>query len=158
MRSGRCRTPSVRSLQIAAARAGIRTGVDRSAARRRAGPEAAAQPPARRPGGGAKENFDLSSFYANEGALADSDNNLIPDRVDVLLSAEGDGSEGIIDLAARLGLESTGISLPIARTAKSLTAPASEPILVLIGTAHPVVEQLIKDTSGRRRRCSPAKG
>ncbi|HEV3139043.1 MAG TPA: hypothetical protein VGY57_00935, partial [Vicinamibacterales bacterium] len=41
--------------------------------------ETAAQPPARRPGGGAKENFDLSAFYANEGALGDSDNNLIPD-------------------------------------------------------------------------------
>ena len=75
----------------------------------------AAQPPARRPGGGAKENFDLSSFYSNDGALADSDNNLIPDRVDVLLSAEGDGADGVIDLAARLGLESTGISLPIAK-------------------------------------------
>src|SRR4051812_13296072 len=107
--------------------------------------ETAAQAPARRPGGGAKESFDLSTFYANEGALADSDNNLIPDRVDVLLSADGSGSEGIIDLAARLGLESTGISLPIARTPKSLTAPASEPILVLIGTSHPVVDQLIKD-------------
>src|SRR5439155_20425920 len=45
-------------------------------------PEAAtssAPPPARRPGGGAKENFDLSTFYASEGALADADNNLIPD-------------------------------------------------------------------------------
>jgi len=64
---------------------------------RAAAPEpAVAQAPARRPGGGAKENFDLSTFYAIDGALADSDNNLIPDRVDVLLSAEGDGSEGII--------------------------------------------------------------
>src|SRR5258708_35264110 len=53
-----------------------------------AAPETAAtQPPARRPGGAAKDTFDLSSFYANEGALADSDNNLIPDRVDVLLSS-----------------------------------------------------------------------
>src|ERR1019366_971883 len=67
----------------------------------------AAAPPARRPGGGAKDNFDLSSFYANEGALGDSDNNLIPDRVDVLLSPHGDGADGVVDLAARLGLEST---------------------------------------------------
>ena len=119
---------------------------------------AAAPPPARRPGGGAKENFDLSTFYANEGALADSDNNLIPDRVDVLLSAEGDGSEGIIDLAARLGLESTGISLPIARTAKSLTAPASEPLLVLIGTSHPLVEQLIKDRKWTAPSLQPGEG
>jgi Zinc carboxypeptidase len=126
---------------------------------RAAAPEqAAAQPPTRRPGGGAKENFDLSSFYAIEGALADSDNNLIPDRVDVLLSAEGDGSEGIIDLAARLGLESTGISLPVARTAKALTAPASEPILVLIGTAHPVTDQLIKEHKWEPPPLQPGEG
>src|SRR5436190_5483744 len=106
---------------------------------------AASQPTARRAGGGAKENFDLSSFYANDGALADSDNNLIPDRVDVLLSPDGDGSAGVIDLAARLGLESTGVSLPIARSAKAITAPDSEPILVLIGTTHPIVDTLIKN-------------
>jgi hypothetical protein len=120
--------------------------------------QAASPPPARRPGNGAKENFDLSTFYANEGALADSDNNLIPDRVDVLLSADGDGSEGIIDLAARLGLESTGISLPIARTAKSLTAPASEPMLVLIGTSHPLVDQLIKERKWEAPALQPGEG
>ena len=126
---------------------------------RAAAPEpVVAQAPARRPGGGAKENFDLSTFYAIDGALADSDNNLIPDRVDVLLSAEGDGSEGIIDLAARLGLESTGISLPIARTAKTLTAPESEPILVLIGTSHPVAGQLIKNNKWDPPPLQPGEG
>jgi hypothetical protein len=120
--------------------------------------QAALQPPARRPVGGAKENFDLSTFYSNEGALADSDNNLIPDRVDVLLSADGDGAEGVIDLAARLGLESTGISLPIARTAKSLAAPESEPILVLIGTSHPVVDQLMKNHTWEAPSLQPGEG
>ena len=119
---------------------------------------AASQAPARRPGGAAKDAFDLSTFYANDGALGDSDNNLIPDRLDVLLSAEGEGSEGIIDLAARLGLESTGISLPIARTAKSLTAPATEPILVLIGTSHPIVEQLIKEHKWEAPPLQPGEG
>jgi hypothetical protein len=126
---------------------------------RAAAPEQpASQPPARRPGGGAKENFDLSTFYAIDGALADSDNNLIPDRADVLLSAEGDGAEGVIDLAARLGLESTGISLPIARTAKSLVAPESEPILVLIGMSHPVVDQLIKNQKWDAPSLQPGQG
>src|SRR4029079_14709618 len=71
--------------------------------RARAAEPAALQPPGRRPGGAAKDTFDLSTFYANDGALGDSDNNLIPDRVDVLLSADGEGSEGVVDLAARLG-------------------------------------------------------
>jgi hypothetical protein len=119
---------------------------------------AAAQPPARRPGGGAKENFDLSTFYANEGALADSDNNLIPDRVDVLLSADGAGTDGIVDLAARLGLESTGVSLPIAKPAKAIAAPDSEPILVLIGTSHPVIDSLIKNHKWEPPPLQPGEG
>jgi hypothetical protein len=119
---------------------------------------AAAPPPARRPGGGAKENFDLSTFYANEGALADSDNNLIPDRVDVLLSADGAGTDGIVDLAARLGLESTGVSLPIAKPAKAIAAPDSEPILVLIGTSHPVIDTLIKSHKWEPPPLQPGEG
>jgi zinc carboxypeptidase len=119
---------------------------------------AAAPPPARRPGGGTKENFDLSTFYANDGALADSDNNLIPDRVDVLLSADGDGTDGVVDLAARLGLESTGISLPVVKTAALITAPESEPILVLIGTSHPLVEQLIDKKKMDRPSLQPGEG
>jgi len=117
-----------------------------------------AQPPARRPGAGAKENFDLSSFYTNEGALADSDNNLIPDRVDVLLSADGDGSDGVVDLAARLGLESTGVSLPIAKSPGELTTPESEPILVLVGLSHPTVEQLVKNHKWERPALQPGEG
>src|SRR4051812_2344221 len=120
--------------------------------------QAAVQPPGRRAAGGAKESFDLSAFYANEGALADSDNNLIPDRVDVLLSADGDGSEGIIDLAARLGLESTGISLPIAKPAAAISAPESEPILVLVGTSHPLVEQLIGSHKWNAPSLQPGEG
>src|SRR5262249_29529447 len=87
---------------------------------------AAALPPGRRPAGGAKENFDLSTFYAIDGGLSDSDNNLIPDRVDVLLAPDGDGTDGVVDLAARLGLESTGIALPIAKTPRGISAPESE--------------------------------
>jgi zinc carboxypeptidase len=120
-------------------------------------PDTPAQPPARRPGGGAKENFDLSSFYSNDGALADSDNNLIPDRVDVLLSPDGDGADAVVDLAARLGLESTGVALPIAKPPKNLT-PESEPILVLIGTSHPAVQQLIDAHKWERPNLEPGEG
>ena len=119
---------------------------------------AVSPPPARRPGGGTKENFDLSSFYTNDGALADSDNNLIPDRVDVMLSADGDGAAGVVDLAARLGLESTGVAIPIAKAPKAIVSPDSEPILVLIGTSHPVVETLIKDRKWEKPELQPGEG
>jgi Zinc carboxypeptidase len=120
--------------------------------------DAAPAPPARRPGGGAKENFDLSTFYAIDGALADSDNNLIPDRVDVLLTADGDGTDGIVDLAARLGLESTGIALPIAKTPKSIAAAESEPILVIVGVSHPLLDQLSEAHKWDKPTLAPGEG
>jgi hypothetical protein len=102
------------------------------------------QPPGRRPGGAAKEAFDLSNFYANDGALGDSDNNLIPDRIDALIVADGDGTSAVPTLGARLGLESTGISVPIAKTATAVVSPDSEPTLVLVGTTNALVDQLVK--------------
>ncbi len=70
-----------------------------------------------RPGAAAKADIDLSNLYTNEGLLGDSDGNLIPDRVDALLSPSGEGTVGTVDLAARIGLESAGITLPAARPA-----------------------------------------
>jgi len=121
-------------------------------------PEPASQPPARRPGAAAKDNVDLSSFYTIDGAFGDSDNNLIPDRIDMLLSADGDGTDGVVDLAARLGLESTGVSIPIAKPARSITAPESEPMLVLIGQSHPAVDLLIKNEKWQRPSLDPGEG
>jgi hypothetical protein len=121
-------------------------------------PQPPSQPPVRRPGAGAKDTVDLSSFYTIDGAFGDSDNNLIPDRIDALLSAEGDGTERVIDLAARMGLESTGVSIPIVRSAKSMTAPEAEPLLVLIGQSHPVVETLIKNGKWQRPSLDAGEG
>ena len=90
-------------------------------------------PLGRRPGSGPKENLDLSTLYTNEGFFGDSNNNLIPDRVDVVLSPAGEGVAGTVDLAARIGLEGTGVSVPLAIPAPALGKPESEPTLVLIG-------------------------
>ncbi len=125
---------------------------------RAASPEPApAPPPGRRPGG-PKENLDLSTFFTIDGALTDSDNNLIPDRVDVVLSPDGGGTGAIVDLAARLGLESTGIAVPIARPASAVRAPDGEPVLVLIGVSHPIVDRLIKDGKWERPPLQPGEG
>jgi hypothetical protein len=98
----------------------------------------------RRPGGGAKESLDLSSLFAIDGLLGDSDSNLIPDRLDAVVSPAGDGTDGVVDLAARLGLESTGVAWPVVIPADSLGPPDSQPTLVLVGTAHPVANELVK--------------
>ncbi len=134
-------------------------------------------PIARRPAN-AKENLDLSTLYAIDGGLGDSDNNLIPDRSDVVLSPNGDGVDATIDLAARIGLESTGIAVPLVMAADaidaslpaageaaadrpadaSLNRPESLPTLVLIGTTHPVVERLIQQKKLERPALAPGEG
>ena len=99
----------------------------------------------RRPGSAAKEQLDLSSIYTNEGFLGDSDENLIPDRIDVLLSPSGQGIEGTVDLAARIGLESAGVQIPVAQVPEAIEDPEAAPTLVLIGTDHPLVQQLVRE-------------
>ena len=101
---------NVRARADPAARAGLRRrrrSICRPRLLRAAAAVAAARAPARR-----RREGELRSLHRSTRTTArsaDSDNNLIPDRVDVLLSADGDGTDGVIDLAARLGLESTGI-------------------------------------------------
>ncbi|HEY2942499.1 MAG TPA: hypothetical protein VGN09_08710, partial [Vicinamibacteria bacterium] len=119
-------------------------------------------PLGRRPSGTAKENLDLSTLYSIDGGLGDSDNNLIPDRVELLLCPSGEGTEGTIDLAARLGLESTGISIPIAVPPQALEGaadrPESQPTLVLIGTSHPLIDRLVKEKKLARPELKPGEG
>ena len=143
-----------------AARAGIGRG-RRSICRAAAAPDQRPpQPPARRPGGGAKENFDLSTFYANEGALADSDNNLIPDRVDVAAErrrrrrGRRRRSRGAPRASSRPASRCRSRS-----TAKAITAPdeRADPR----ADRHVASDRRSADQGqqvGARRRCSPAKG
>jgi hypothetical protein len=131
---------------------------------------------------GAKEGLDLSTLYAIDGALGDSDNNLIPDRTEVMISAFGEGTEGVIDLAARIGLESTGVSFPLVILSDAIDAtsapaategtmpsatpepegarerPEALPMLVLVGAKHPVIERLIRDKKFAIPELAPGEG
>lgn len=108
-------------------------------------PEAPSRPTPSRPGSGGKDDLDLSTLFDAEGLLGDSDNNVIPDRIDAVLSAVGEGVDGTVDLAARLGLESAGITLPLGRTVNQIDDASSEPTLVVIGLDHPLVADLVDD-------------
>lgn len=112
----------------------------------------------RRPGGGNKTGLDLSNLYANGGFFSDTDSDLVPDRVDVLLTAAGAGSVSSVDLAARLGLEATGITVPIAKTAGEIDDPESEPPLVIIGADHPLIARLIEEESLEAPPLDPGEG
>jgi hypothetical protein len=119
-------------------------------------PQPSPAPP--RPGSEAKEKVTLANLYTNDGLLGDSDNNRIPDRLDVVLSPSGEGTEGTVNLAARLGLESTGISIPVALPPERLGNPDDQPTLVLIGIAHPLVDKLVTEKKFERPPLQPGEG
>ena len=92
-----------------------------------------------RPGSGPKRRLDLSNLYTPDGLLGDGDSNLIAERIDAVLSPALPYN-GTLDLAARLGLESTGLSVPIVRLPEDIEDAGAEPTLVLIGQ-HPLLEE-----------------
>jgi hypothetical protein len=92
-----------------------------------------------RPGSGAKDELDLSNLFTGEGLLGGSP---IPNRIDALLVPGSDGVAGLPDLAARLGLESTGIIVPLVEPAATLTRPGWHPTMVLAGTDNRLTQQL----------------
>ena len=96
-------------------------------------------PIAGRPGSGGKAGLDLSNLYTSEGLLGGG---LIPDRVDAMLAPGGDGVDGLPDLAGRLGLESTGLVVPLTEPAAEIDRPGSRPTLVLAGVDNPLTQQL----------------
>ena len=75
-----------------------------------------------RPGSSAKNDLDLSSLYTTDGLLGGGP---IPDRIDVVLVPGSSGVEGLPDLAGRLGLESTGLIVPLVRPANTFDNPRS---------------------------------
>ena len=93
-------------------------------------------------GGG---GFDLSSLFSIDGVLADSYPDLIPDRVDTTMffGASPDNLSAA-NIAARLGLESTGMALPIARKADEVADMSRETNPMLIGRDNTHVDALVK--------------
>ena len=95
-----------------------------------------------RPGASAKKSMDLSNLYTADGFLGDSDGDEIPDRTDAVLAPSGDAR--IVGLAARIGLESAGLVVPLVLLPSELPPPARRPTTVLVGAgpAHPLVSEL----------------
>lgn len=96
-------------------------------------------PVAARPGSGTKSELDLSNLYTRAGLLGGDP---FPTRVDALLVAGDSGVARLSDLAARLGLEAIGLSVPLVERASALARPASHPPLVLAGTANRLTREL----------------
>ncbi len=95
-----------------------------------------------RPGAGGRARISLAGLYGTDGLLGDRNSDLIPDRLDVLLSPGDGGHEAIIDLADRLGLESAGLTLPVAAPPGLIDTPESSPTLLLVGDEHPLAAEI----------------
>ncbi|MBT8489259.1 MAG: hypothetical protein KJO65_10595 [Gemmatimonadetes bacterium] len=92
-----------------------------------------------RPGSGAKDDLDLSNLYTSDGLLGGSP---IPDRVDAVIVPGGTGLGGVPELGARLGLESTGLLVPLVHPADAIERPSSQPTMILVGAGNPLTAQL----------------
>jgi hypothetical protein len=113
----------------------------------------------RRAGSGGSRSADLSNIYAIGGLLGDSQNDLIPDRTDTVIVPSGaDEALGAVDVAARLGLESTGIRVPLARTAADIEDPSGGPTPILIGRNNPLVQRLITEKKLDTGALQPGQG
>src|SRR5262245_25811361 len=105
------------------------------------------------------KTFDLSTAYSIDGWFGDTFVDLIPDRLETALVI-GDGLEslGATHIAARLGLESTGVTLPITRSARRVTNAGAEPNPILVGRSNDLVQQLVKLGKVRLDDLKPGEG
>jgi hypothetical protein len=88
--------------------------------------------------------FDLSEVYSLSGWYGDRYQDLLPDSTETAILVGGDAREalGAADISARLGLETTGVTFPIARSDASVLHPRNEPSPILIGRDNRLVQAL----------------
>ena len=111
-----------------------------------------------RPGRSAKNSLDLSNIYTSDGILGDSDNDIIPDRVDAMMISGSSGISLMPDLAGRIGMESTGITVPFVEPAVTLDDPSSQGTLVLVGTENTLTTQLADSGKVELSSLEPGEG
>ncbi|MBI3490428.1 MAG: hypothetical protein HY047_01305 [Acidobacteria bacterium] len=94
---------------------------------------------------GPSRAFDLTNVFSIDGWYGDAYVDLIPDRTEtaIVLGGAAD-SLPAAHIAARLGLETTGITLPLTRVAEKVRTPEREPNPILVGRSNTLVQRLVK--------------
>ena len=113
-------------------------------------------------GGGAAASartFDLSNALSIDGWYGDAYADLVPDRLDttIVLGGAAD-SLPAAHIAARLGLETTGITLPLTRVAEKVRTPEREPSPILVGRSNVLIGRLAKIGKARLDDLQPGEG
>lgn len=105
------------------------------------------------------KTFDLSNPFSIEGWFGDVYTDLIPDRTDtVVIAGTAADALGAASVTARLGLETTGVTLPIAKTADEVRDPAREQNPILVGRDNRLVQELVKIGRARLDDLRPGEG
>ncbi|MEX2283203.1 MAG: M14 family metallopeptidase [Gemmatimonadota bacterium] len=82
-------------------------------------------------------DFTLSDLYTIRGLFRDTNQDLVPDRTDALLSLHnGDAASGMVDLAARIGLETAGMRLPFVDVDRQRDYLPDEGFPIVVGDGH----------------------
>jgi hypothetical protein len=103
--------------------------------------------------------FDLSNALSIDGWYGDAYADLIPDRTDttIILGGAAD-SLPAAHISARLGLETTGITLPLTRVADKVRTPEREPSPILVGRSNVLIDRLVKIGKARFDDLQPGEG
>ncbi|MFN8062456.1 MAG: M14 family metallopeptidase [Vicinamibacterales bacterium] len=111
-------------------------------------------------GGGARgKTFDLANPYSIEGWFGDAYTDLIPDRTDTSIVVGGPAeASGAAAIAARLGLETTGLTFPIAKSQDDVRDPSRESNPVLVGRDNRLVDALVRVGRARLDDLRPGEG
>jgi hypothetical protein len=103
--------------------------------------------------------FDLVNAFSIEGWYGDAYQDLIPDRTDTgIIVGDAADAMGAAHIAARLGLETTGIGLPITKRDEKVKEPGNEASPILVGRNNTLVQQLIKIGRTRLDDLAPREG
>jgi hypothetical protein len=94
-------------------------------------------------------DLTLSEFYTTSGIYRDTNEDLLPDRTEAVISvapsaagAQGPDARALVDLATRIGHEATGIRLPLVHLTGASDAPETLGFPVLYGVGHDAIDRL----------------
>lgn len=104
--------------------------------------------------------FDLSDTYTANGWFGDLYQDLVPDSIETSLILGGNPLDaiGAAHIAARLGLETTGITLPLTKRDAEVAAPQNELSPILVGRENTLVQSLIGNGKTKVDGLRPGEG
>ena len=105
---------------------------------------------------GPPRELSLSNLHSVDGLL-EASGGLIPDNSNTLIVTTK-GALGTINIAARLGLESTGVQIPLAKADLQVKEPRELVNPILVGIDNSWVKTLIKEEKLKADELSPGEG